>query len=89
MARSYTSQDLIQLPRLRAPEAAVLITELLTTAPSALKEAKLKDLPPAIERSRKRLTAAHAELDAAITPKAPGETDTLAARRADRAIDNA
>jgi len=89
MARSFTSHDLIQLPRLRAPEAAVLITELLTAAPAALKEAKLKELPPAIERSRKRLSAAHAELDDSITPKAPGDLDTQAARRADRTIDTA
>jgi hypothetical protein len=89
MARSFTSQDLIQLPRLSAAEAAVLITELLTAAAAEQRSIKGKELPPAIERSRKRLTVAHASLDAAVQPQASPETDTQVKRKSDRVIDNA
>ena len=48
VSRSFTAQNLIQLPRLSAAEAVVLVTQLLTTAEAQAKAAKL---PPAIQRS--------------------------------------
>jgi hypothetical protein len=89
MNRSFTSRDIIQLPRLRAPEAAVLITEVITVAAAEKKAASGKELPPAIERSRKRLTVAHVALNEGIQPQADAELDTQGKRRADRVIDNA
>ncbi|AUX44934.1 uncharacterized protein SOCE26_064040 [Sorangium cellulosum] len=38
MARSFTSQDLIALPRLSAAEAVVLVTQLLTAADAAIRD---------------------------------------------------
>ncbi len=87
MSRSFTAQDLIQLPRLGAAEAAVLITQLLTAAEAQAKAAKGKALPPPIERSCGRLTTAHVALDGVVTPQAAG--DTKAKRNADRWIDSA
>jgi hypothetical protein len=89
MTRSFTSRDIIQLPRLSAAEAAVLITEVITVAVAEKKAAKGKELPPPIERSCKRLTAAHAALDSILQPQADAELDTQAKRRSDRVIDNA
>lgn len=87
MARTFTAQDNIQLPRLGAAEAGVLITQLLTAATAETAAAKGKELPPPIERSRTRLTAAHASLDEVVTPEPAG--DTQAKRKADRRIDAA
>jgi hypothetical protein len=87
VSRSFTAQDLIQLPRLGAAEAAVLITQLLTAAATEAKAAKSKALPPPIARSCARLTAAHAALNEVVEPQVAG--DTQAKRRADRWIDSA
>lgn len=88
MARSFTSQDLIVLPRLSAEEAVVLMTQILTVAAAKAEEAKNKQLPAAIARSQKRLMAARADLDSATQPPS-ALVDTQAKRRADRAVDNA
>ena len=87
MSRSYTSQNLIQLPILSAAEAAVLVTQILTAAATEAKAAKSKELPPPIERSRTRLTIAHISLNEVVAPQVAG--DTQAKRRADRWIDGA
>jgi hypothetical protein len=87
MARSFTAQSLIQLPRLSASEASVLITQLLTAAATESKPLKGNLLPPPIERSRTRLTAAHVALDEVVAPQATG--DTRAKSKADRVIDAA
>lgn len=87
MSRSFTAQNLIQLPRLGASEAVVLVTQLLTSAEAEAKATKGKELPPSLERSRKRLTVAHAALDAVVAPQVAG--DTQVKRRADRWIDSA
>ena len=88
MSRSYTSQNLIQLPILSAAEAAVLVTQLLTAAATAAaKAAKTKELPPPIERSRTRLTVANVALNEVVAPQIAG--DTQAKRKADRWIDSA
>jgi hypothetical protein len=87
MPRSYTAQSFIQLPRLSASEASVLITRLLAAATAEAKALKGNTLPPAIERSRQRLTVAHTALDEVIAPQAIA--DTTAKRKADRWIDSA
>ena len=87
MARSFTARTLIQLPRLSAAEASVLITQLLAAATTEAKAIKGNALPPPIERSRTRLTAAHVSLDEVIAPQIAG--DTTAKRKADRWIDAA
>jgi hypothetical protein len=86
--RSFTARDLIALPRLTAVEAFVLATELLTAADAQTKALKGKNLPAAIDRSRKRLATAHAALDVATRPQR-GAADTQGKRKADRRIDNA
>ena len=87
MARSYTAQSSIQLPRVNAPEASVLVTQILTAATAEAKTAKGKELPPPIERSRARLILALTALDEVVAPQLAG--DTQVKRRADRVIDNA
>src|SRR5262245_18946085 len=80
---SLPSSDLIQLPRLSAPEAAGLLGEMLHAA------ADVGPLPAGIERSRQRLAAAYANLDSAITGISVASADSERQRVADRAIDNA
>lgn len=80
---SLPSSDLIQLPRLSAPEAASLLGEMLHAASG------LAPLPAGIERSRKRVAAAYAKLDSAITGISVDAADAERQRVADRAIDNA
>ncbi|HTN88469.1 MAG TPA: hypothetical protein VL242_32535, partial [Sorangium sp.] len=69
MARSFTSQDLIALPRLSAAEAVVLATQLITTADARQKELRLKELPMTIGRSKGRLAAARNALEAVTRPQ--------------------
>ena len=80
---SLASSDLIQLPRLNAPEAAGLLGEMLAAASS------VGPLPAGIERSRQRLGAAYSALEAAITGVSVRAGDVDRQREADRAIDNA
>ncbi|MFO0589992.1 MAG: hypothetical protein U0441_20790 [Polyangiaceae bacterium] len=80
---SLASSDLIQLPRLNAPEAAGLLGEMLAAASS------VGPLPAGIERSRQRLGAAYAALEGAITGVSVRAGDVDRQREADRAIDNA
>lgn len=80
---SLASSDLIQLPRLSAPEASGLLGELLLAA------AGVGPLPAGIERSRRSLAAAHAKLESAITGISVEAADAEVQRLADRAIDNA
>ncbi|WP_437573809.1 hypothetical protein [Sorangium sp. So ce887] len=88
MARSFTSQDLIALPRLSVAEAVVLATQLLTTAEARQKELRLKELPVPIARSKGRLAAARDALEAATRPQ--GAAASASSKpKADRAIDNA
>jgi hypothetical protein len=87
MARSFTAQSTIQLPRLSAAEASVLVTQILTAASAEAKAAKGKELPPPIERSRARLILALTSLDEVVAPQIAG--DTQVKRRSDRVIDNA
>ncbi|MFO0592111.1 MAG: hypothetical protein U0441_31500 [Polyangiaceae bacterium] len=84
--RSYTTRDLIQLPRLSARQAVVLLTEVMTAAAQAKKDLHLKAFPKPIERAHGRLEKAHDELAQLLTPKAK-EGDTQAKRKADRAVD--
>ena len=85
MARSFTSQDLIQLPRLNAAEAVALITELIAAAARA---ADRSPLPARIERGLTRLEEAQTTLSEALLPKAGG-SDPTARRKADIEIDAA
>lgn len=88
MERSYTARDLIQLPRLSARQAVVLLTEIMTAAAQAKAALHLKKLPAPIERAYGRLVTAHDELSALLAPQ-PKEGDTQAKRKADRVVDNA
>lgn len=80
---SFASEDLIQLPRLSASEAASLIAEMLLIAQGR------GELPNAIERSRARLEVARTELAAALRKMAGGAATPSARRQAERAIDAA
>ncbi|WP_437934279.1 hypothetical protein [Sorangium sp. So ce341] len=88
MARSFTSQDLIALPRLSSAEAVVLATQLLTTADVRQKELKQRELPPSIRRSKGRLEAALRTLEAVTRPQGAA-AGTKSKVIADRAVDNA
>lgn len=81
--KSLASSDLIQLPRLSAPEAAGLLGDMLHAA------ADVGPLPAGIERSRQRVAAAFGALEAAITGVSVRAGDVELQREADRAIDNA
>jgi hypothetical protein len=74
--------DLVQLPRLNADEAVLLVRELLASAKLAYA------LPPPIERSRARLATALVDLEAELDSPPP-TVDPTVRRRADRAIDGA
>jgi len=87
MSRSFTAQDLIQLPRIGAAEAVVLVTQLLTAAATEAKAAEGSSLPPPIERSRQRLIVANVALNEVVAPQVTG--DTQVKRKADRWIDSA
>ncbi|WP_437627217.1 hypothetical protein [Sorangium sp. So ce1151] len=89
MARSFTSQDLVALPRLNAAEAVVLATELITVAEARERQVKPKKLPDAIGRSRGRLAAAVAALEALTRPQGGDPVETKTKPKADRIIDNA
>ena len=80
---SLGSSDLVQLPRLNAPEAAGLLGDMLHAA------ASVGPLPAGIERSRRRVQEAFAALEAAITGASVGAGDVDRQREADRGIDNA
>jgi len=80
---SLAASDLIQLPRLSAPEAAGLLAELLHGA------ANVGPLPAGIERSRQRLAVSSTALESAITGISVEAADADRQREADRAIDNA
>lgn len=82
MARSFTMNDLVQLPRLDAASAVTLVHRLLTLA------AQHKKLPAAVEKARKRLQESHGELEAALRERlvAPAD-DPRRAQLADQAED--
>lgn len=82
MARSYTINDLVQLPRLDAASAVTLVHRLLTLA------AQRKRLPAQVDKARKRLQASHRELEAALRERLPAPGgDPQRARLADQAED--
>jgi hypothetical protein len=87
VARTYTSKDLIQLPRLSGREVLVLVAQLETTLSAVKKESKPKALPATLVRSMARLKEAAAGLAAGLSPQAEG--DTMAKRRADQVLDSA
>jgi hypothetical protein len=89
MSRSFSSSNLVQLPRLGASETSVLLTELATTAAHEREQIGDKKLPPAIERSHRRMIAAHQALSKALLPAPPSEADPARRRQADGVIDNA
>lgn len=89
MVRSFTAQDLVVLPRLNAAEAVVLATELITVADAKERQLRSKKLPDAIGRSKGRLAAAVATLEALTRPQAGDPVETKTKPKADRALDNA
>ncbi|WP_437983065.1 hypothetical protein [Sorangium sp. So ce117] len=89
MARSFTSQDLVALPRLNAAESVVLATELITVADAREQQLKPKKLPDAIGRSKGRLAAAVATLEALTRPHGGDPAETKTKPKADRILDNA
>ncbi|WP_437478983.1 hypothetical protein WME75_31755 [Sorangium sp. So ce1014] len=89
MARSFTSQDLVALPRLNAAESVVLATELITVADARERRLKPKKLPEAIGRSKGRLVAAVATLEALTRPQGGDPVETKTKPKADRLLDGA
>ncbi|WP_437950692.1 hypothetical protein WME98_07640 [Sorangium sp. So ce296] len=89
MARSFTSQDLVALPRLNAAESVVLATELITVADARERQLRPKKLPEAIGRSKGRLAAAVATLEALTRPQGGDPVETKTKPKADRLLDNA
>ena len=87
MERSYTARDLIQLPRLSAREAVVLITEIETASQQAKVVLRLKVLPAPLQRALDRMLTGRDTLAAVLAPQT-AEGDTQAKRKADRAVDN-
>lgn len=82
MARSFTINDLVQLPKLDAASAVTLVHRLLTLA------AQRKKLPAAVEKARKRLQKSHHELELALRERLPGPAgDPRRSRLADQAED--
>lgn len=63
MPRPYSAGRLIRLPRLSVYDALELIERTLSTAEEQVSE--LGQLPPPIERSRRRLDSAYAAFDQA------------------------
>ncbi|MFO0761838.1 MAG: hypothetical protein U0359_35685 [Byssovorax sp.] len=76
---AFSSDDLIQLPRLTGGEASLLIAELLAVATQA------GPLPAAIERSRGRLDAAARALSSALKGSVEPVVPAAVRRRAERA----
>ncbi|WP_437293968.1 hypothetical protein [Sorangium sp. So ce426] len=89
MARSFTSQDLVALPRLNAAESVVLGTELITVADARERQLKPKRLPEAIGRSKGRLAAAVDALETLTRPRGGEPVETKTKPKADRTLDNA
>jgi hypothetical protein len=87
VARSFTPKDLVQLPRLSAREALVLVAQLDTALAVVRAGSKPKGLPAALVRSMGRLKDAAAPLAALLSPHT--ESDTSAKRAADRVLDAA
>jgi hypothetical protein len=81
--RSFSSPDLIQLPRLGGAEAVRLIADLLAAAEGH------GPLPGHIERSRQRLAAARGALHDALTTTAATASNPGFRRIADQALDAA
>lgn len=80
---SFSSDDLIQLPRLSGGEASLLIAELLAVAAVA------GTLPAPIERSRKRLEAISRSLGEALRSSVEPIVPPAVRRRAERAAASA
>ena len=89
MTRSFTTDELVQLPRLSATEAAVLGSELLAVAEREREQIKGKHLPLLIARPLVRLRTAHHALDQTLVPLTPSGLDPQRKRQADLILDNA
>lgn len=89
MSRTFTTDDLVQLPRLSATEAAVLVNELLAVADRERDAIKGKHLPPLVARPLDRLRTAHHLLEQALLPLTPSGLDPQRRRQADLTLDNA
>jgi hypothetical protein len=84
MARSFSANSLVRLPRLSARSAARLLQELLVAASDE------KKLPAAIAADRDEMKAAHAELSAELNKRLAGEgEEPPQVRAADSVEDNA
>lgn len=84
MARSYSANNLVRLPRLTARSTARLLHELLRVA------GEEKKLPAAIASDRDEMAQAHAELNVELNKNLAGEGDEPPrVRAADTVEDNA
>jgi len=90
MVRTYSQQTSVILPRLNAPYAYILLSQVQTaaTAQQAQLEANSGGLPQFIARPLARLNAATLALGLALQ-LAPPPADTAATRAADTTFDNA
>lgn len=90
MARSFSANHLVTLPKLDARAALALGAALLTAAKTYLVKNKLKALPPRIAKANAKLATATAHLQATIASRLSTSTDDSArAQIADRALDAA
>jgi hypothetical protein len=88
MARSFSANNLVTLPKLDARAALALGAALHTAAKTYLVKNKLKELPSRIAKANTKLSAATAHLQATVASRLSTSTgDSARAQAADRALD--
>ncbi|NUQ78998.1 MAG: hypothetical protein HUU21_36205 [Polyangiaceae bacterium] len=90
MARSFSADNLVTLPKLDARAALTLGAALATAAKTYLTKNKQKEFPPRIAKANAKLTAATAKLQATVASRlSTSSNDSARAQAADRALDAA
>lgn len=90
MKRTFTAVDLVQLPKLDAPSAQALGTEVLTAAKAVVGDkGAARKMPEGVMEAHEDLTSALATLNKAAATRLPSlpTEDTARARTADVAVD--
>jgi hypothetical protein len=88
MARSFSANDLVTLPKLDARAALALGAALVTAAKTHLAKNKQKELPARIAKANAKLSAATSHLQATVASRLSTSTgDSARAQAADRALD--
>ncbi|WP_437563640.1 hypothetical protein [Sorangium sp. So ce542] len=90
MRRTFTAVDLVQLPKLDAPSAQALGTEVLTAAKAVLGDrGAARKVPEGVMEAHEDLTSALATLNQAVATRLPSQPteDTARAKAADITVD--